>query len=115
MIRAPVKKWPMANIAAATKFTTSPKNVRKLGFTPVAASAPTILSSSHLLPVPMPPVSVAMRDSLSGAMSPELSQSIALSVMSESYTSGAAGRKRTGHIGSASDASFQFQLSELCR
>src|SRR5262249_23508452 len=42
------------------KFTTNPKNVKTLGLIPVAAIAPTILSSSHLLPVPIAPVKVAI-------------------------------------------------------
>src|SRR6202030_2985513 len=54
---------------AAIKLTTRPRKVRKLGFTPVAASEPTILSSSHLLPLPIPPVSVAMRASFTSRKS----------------------------------------------
>ena len=50
-----------ANITAAPKFTTRPRNVSTLGLIPVAAMTPTILSSSHLLPVPIAPVKVAMR------------------------------------------------------
>src|SRR5580765_3438967 len=60
MIAAPRKNLPTAKLAAAPKFTTSPRNVRTLGLIPVAAIAPTILSSSHLLPVPIAPVSVAI-------------------------------------------------------
>src|SRR5258708_3056203 len=60
MIRAPAKNPPTAKKAAAPKFTTSPRKVRKLELPPVPASAPTILSSSHLLPVPIAPVSVAI-------------------------------------------------------
>src|SRR5579872_1573162 len=100
-------------MAAATKLTTRPRNVRKLGFTPVAASARTILSSNHLLPFPMPPVNVAIRVLLSGAMSPELSQSIALSV-SWNRTPAAQLAANGPHWIPRVDASFQFQLSELC-
>src|SRR6266567_1289016 len=53
IISAPVKNRPTAKKAAAPKFTTSPRNVRRLGLIPVAAITPTILSSSHLLPVPI--------------------------------------------------------------
>src|SRR5579885_2518357 len=53
MMKAPVRKFPTAKFAAAAKFTTRPRKVKKFGFTPVAASAPTILSSSHLLPLPI--------------------------------------------------------------
>src|SRR5580698_8100279 len=60
MITAAIRKCPSAKFAAATKFTTNPRNVRKLGLTPVAAKTPTILSSSHLLPVPIAPVKVAI-------------------------------------------------------
>src|SRR5579885_1677391 len=60
MMKAPVRKFPTAKFAAAAKFTTRPRKVKKFGFTPVAASAPTILSSSHLLPLPLAPVSVAL-------------------------------------------------------
>src|SRR6266478_1304969 len=60
IIVAPRKNFPTAKLAAAPKFTTSPRNVKKLGLIPVAAIAPTILSSSHLLPVPIAPVSVAI-------------------------------------------------------
>src|SRR5580765_85662 len=60
MIAAPRKNLPTAKLAAAPKFTTSPKNVNTFGLIPVAAIAPTILSSSHLLPVPIAPVSVAI-------------------------------------------------------
>src|SRR5260370_34535213 len=60
MISAPVKKLPMAKKAAAMNFTSNRRNVRKLGLTPVAARAPTILSSSHLLPVPIAPVNVVI-------------------------------------------------------
>src|SRR5579859_4467701 len=60
IIAAPRKNLPTAKLAAAPKFTTSPRNVSTLGLMPVAAIAPTILSSSHLLPVPIAPVSVAI-------------------------------------------------------
>src|SRR6266404_7605426 len=60
IIVAPRKNFPTAKHAAAPKFTTRPRNVRKLGLIPVAAIAPTILSSSHLLPVPIAPVRVAI-------------------------------------------------------
>src|SRR5215831_8254793 len=60
MITAPRKNLPTAKHAAAPKFTTSPRNVKKLGLIPVAAIAPTIFSSSHLLPVPIAPVRVAI-------------------------------------------------------
>jgi hypothetical protein len=43
----------MANIAAAQKFTINPMKVRTFGLIPVAASAPTILSSSQRLHVPI--------------------------------------------------------------
>src|SRR5882757_3327816 len=70
MIRAPVRNLPTANITAAPKFTTRPRNVSTLGLIPVAAMTPTILSSSHLLPVPIAPVKVAMqRYTLSRAVS----------------------------------------------
>jgi len=49
-----------AKKAAAAKFTTRPRKVRRLGLMPVAAMAPTILSSSHLLPDPIAPVNVAI-------------------------------------------------------
>src|SRR5207249_9859656 len=62
IINAPVKNPPTAKKAAAIKFTTNPRNVRRLGLIPVAAITPTILSSSHLLPVPIPPVNVAISD-----------------------------------------------------
>src|SRR5260370_27766052 len=60
IITAPRKNLPTAKLAAAPKFTTRPRNVKKLGLIPVAAIAPTILSSIHLLPVPIAPVSVAI-------------------------------------------------------
>src|SRR5271163_1127940 len=60
IISAAIRKCPRAKFTAATKFTTRPRNVRKLGLTPVAARTPTILSSSHLLPVPIAPVKVAI-------------------------------------------------------
>src|SRR5271157_5858188 len=60
IISAAILKFPSAKLTAATKFTTRPRNVKKLGFTPVAARTPTILSSSHLLPVPIAPVKVAI-------------------------------------------------------
>src|SRR5690349_11014433 len=55
---APVRNPPTAKKTEATKFTSNPKNVRMLGLIPVAAMAPTILSSSHLPPAPIPPVNV---------------------------------------------------------
>src|SRR5215469_2744684 len=60
IITAPRKNLPTAKHAAAPKFTTNPRNVSTFGLIPVAAIAPTILSSSHLLPVPIAPVSVAI-------------------------------------------------------
>src|SRR5271166_6077261 len=60
IISAPVRKFPTAKLAAAAKFTSKPRNVSTLGLMPVAAITPTILSSSHLPPVPMPPVNVAI-------------------------------------------------------
>src|SRR5215467_14409785 len=60
IINAPRKNLPTAKLAAAPKFTTSPRNVNTFGLIPVAAIAPTILSSSHLLPVPIAPVRVAI-------------------------------------------------------
>jgi hypothetical protein len=60
IIVAPRKNFPTAKLAAAPKFTTKPRKVKKLGLIPVAAIAPTILSSSHLLPVPIAPVRVAI-------------------------------------------------------
>jgi hypothetical protein len=57
---APVRKFPTAKLAAAPKFTTSPRNVSRLGLIPVAAIAPTMRSSSHFEPVPIAPVTVAM-------------------------------------------------------
>src|SRR6202050_1479103 len=50
---AAVLKRPVAKSAAAQKFTTSPIKVRTLGLIPVAASAPTILSSSQRLTTPI--------------------------------------------------------------
>src|ERR1700733_9488042 len=50
---AAILKSPVANIAAAQKFTVNPINVSTFGLIPVAASAPTILSSSQRLHVPM--------------------------------------------------------------
>src|SRR5277367_4344505 len=60
IIAAPVRKFPTAKLAAAPKFTTSPKKVSRLGLIPVAASAPTMRSSSHFPPVPIAPVNVPM-------------------------------------------------------
>src|SRR5271157_4581790 len=60
MIIAPVRKLPTAKLAAAPKLTTSPRKVSKFGLMPVAASAPTMRSSSHFPPVPIAPVNVPM-------------------------------------------------------
>src|SRR2546428_10904890 len=57
---AQVKNRPLEKMAVEQKFTTKPRKVRRFGLIPVAASAPTILSSSHLLPLPIAAVKVAM-------------------------------------------------------
>jgi hypothetical protein len=54
---------PVANIAAAQKFTINPINVNTFGLIPVAASAPTILSSSQRLHVPIKRVIIFLQDS----------------------------------------------------
>src|SRR5260370_15526226 len=61
IIAAASRKRPVANIAAAQKFTTRPRNVRKFGLIPVAARAPTILSSSQRLPSPIHFVSIRQK------------------------------------------------------
>src|SRR5438874_575219 len=73
----PVRNLPTANITAAPRFTTRSRDVSTLGLIPVAAMTPTILSSSHLLPVPIAPVTVAMqRYTLSCAVSEDYFQEI---------------------------------------
>src|SRR5713101_7755038 len=53
-----MRNCPRAKCTAAQKLTNSPKNVSRLGLMPVAAIAPTILSSSQRLPSPIQRVNI---------------------------------------------------------
>src|ERR1700719_4041813 len=92
MMVAPRKNFPTAKLAAAPKFTTSPRKVKKLGLIPVAAIAPTILSSSHLLPVPIAPVRVAIFCWDGALLLPTRASAIVTQPCSHPQTSDFAGR-----------------------